>query len=54
MKRIVVTVSMGLVGCNRKSVIEVEDELSDEDIDELARDAMFSLIEWDWRAEEPR
>lgn len=54
MKTIEVIVSMGLVGCRRTTTIEVEEDLSDEEIEEQARDAMFEseLISWSWRAVE--
>ena len=48
MKTIEVTVSIGLVGCKRSSTIEVEDDMTDDEIEEEAREAMFNLIEWGW------
>jgi hypothetical protein len=47
-KTIEVTVSIGLVGCKRSSTIEVEDDMTDDEIEEEAREAMFNLIEWGW------
>lgn len=44
-------VSMGLVGCKREEIIEVEE---DDDIDEAVREWMFNEIEWSWeKVEEP-
>ena len=49
MRRIEVYVSTGKVGSRCSEVIEVEDDMSDDEIDEQAKDAMFNLIEWSWR-----
>lgn len=48
MKRIRVYVTTGFVGCGREEIIEVEDDCSDEEIEEFAREVMFSMIEWGW------
>lgn len=53
MKTIRVTVSLGLVGCRRSETIEVEDDCSEDEIEEMARDTMYSLIEWGWSVEGP-
>lgn len=42
-------VSVGLVGCRKEFKFEVEDDTSDDDIEELARDEMFNCIEWGWK-----
>ena len=52
MRTIVVTVSIGLVGCKKKQEIEVEDDTPDDEIEELAREEMFSMIEWGWGEKE--
>ena len=44
--KITVHVRMGLVGCERKSTIDVEDDLSEDDLEEIAREEMFDMIEW--------
>lgn len=49
MRKIEVYVSTGYVGSRKAEVIEVEDDMSDDDIDEVARECMFSMIEWSWR-----
>ena len=53
-KIIEVTVSLGLVGCVRTGTIEVEDDASEDEIEETARDALFELITWSWREVELR
>lgn len=50
--KIIVTVSMGLVGCKKESEIEVDDDLGDDDIEEIAREEMFTMIEWGWSKKE--
>lgn len=43
-------VHMGLVGCTRKFSVEVEDDCTDDEIDEVVRDTMFDgIIEWGWK-----
>jgi hypothetical protein len=45
-----ITVSLGLVGCKRTTTIEVDEDATEDEIEELARDAMLDgLIEWSWR-----
>lgn len=46
--KIEVHLSIGLVGCRRKITFEVEDDCTDEQIDEIAREAIFELVEWQW------
>lgn len=43
-----VSVSLGLVGCTKRSTIEVDDECDDITIEEIAREEMFNMIEWGW------
>ena len=58
--KIQVSVGVGLVGCNRKETIEIDDyELEDltesergNYIEEYAKEHMFSMIEWNWKAVE--
>lgn len=49
MKTITVHVSTGMQGSDREVEIEVDDDTPDDEIEELARDAMFEMIEWTWR-----
>ncbi len=46
-----ITVRMGLVGCVRHTVIEIEDDMTEEEIDEVAREALFQgeLISLSWK-----
>lgn len=54
MQRLTVSVSIGLVGCKRERTIEVEDDLSDDDLDAIALDVMYELVEWNWKREPPK
>ena len=53
--KIKVYVSVGLVGCKRTETIELEDDgLSDEAIEEIAKEWLNETIEWGWKkVEEP-
>jgi len=46
--KIKVHVTTGLVGADRECEIEVDDDATDDQIEEQAREAMFELIEWAW------
>ncbi len=48
MRTIEITVTMGLQGCKRTNTIEIEDGTSDDEIEEIAQEAMFELISWSW------
>ncbi len=48
MKQITVYLNVGLSGCKRTETLEVDDDLSDEEIEEVARDVMFNMMEWGW------
>ena len=61
MAKFTITLSIGLVGCEREVDIEIPDEdiegMSDEEVsrvvDEWARDEVDNMIEWGWtRAED--
>ena len=46
-------VSIGLVGCKREFSVEVEDDCTDDEIDEVVRDRMFAdIIDWGWKKKE--
>ena len=47
--RIKVYVTIGLVGCRREVELDIEDDMTDDEIEELARDTMFEIIEWGWK-----
>ena len=52
MKVIVVSVSTGYVGAKREIEFSVEDDATEEEIEEMAKEAMFSLIDWNfWEKE---
>ena len=48
MKKITVYVTLGLVGCKKEETIEVEADMSEEEIDEYTREVMFNMMEWGW------
>jgi hypothetical protein len=48
MKKFTVHVTTGFQGADRECEIEVEDDATEAQIEEDARDAMFSMIEWSW------
>jgi hypothetical protein len=47
--KITLHVSIGLSGCTRTKTFEVADDCSDDEIDEIAREAMFELVQWHWK-----
>ncbi len=49
MKKIEVSVSTNYIQCKDTTVIEVEDDATEEDINESALDAIFELIEYSWQ-----
>lgn len=47
--KIRITVSIGLVGCKRDRIIEVDDDMTDEEIDEYAKEVLFGeIVSWNW------
>lgn len=46
--RIRVHMSNGLVGCQRETFIDVDDDCEDSDIEEMSRYALWDMIEWGW------
>ncbi len=54
MQRITVTVRTNKVGSKCETWIEVEDDAEDAEIEELARDAMYEMIEWNWRKDDEK
>ncbi len=46
--KITVYVSIGLVGCRREATIEVDDDATEEDIEEEAQEAMLQMVQWHW------
>lgn len=53
MRTFQLTVSNGLVGCKVTRQFEVEDDATDQDIEEAGRDAMFEVIEWNYNEIDP-
>jgi len=49
MRKIEVTVTTGFSGCEKSMAFEVDDDVEDEDIDEIAFEHMVDLIEWNWK-----
>jgi hypothetical protein len=48
MRKIKVYLDTGFAGCKHEDIIEVDDDITDEDVDEIARDTAFNWIEWGW------
>ena len=52
MKTIIIHVSNGLNGCDRKRELEIPDEdweeMTEKQRDELMLDELFDMIEWTW------
>jgi hypothetical protein len=46
MKRIRVYVTTNRVGSKVERIFEVEDDCSEQEIEEFAKDSMFEMIEW--------
>lgn len=48
-RRIVVSVSTNIVGSETSQTLEIESDMTEDEIDDLARDTMFEMIEWGWK-----
>lgn len=48
--KIKITVSMGLVGCRRERTIEIDDGLTEEQIDEQVKEEVLGseMVTWSW------
>lgn len=46
--KIRITVSTNKVGSEKVRTIEVDDDTLEDDIEEIAKDAMFDMISWNW------
>ncbi len=44
--KVTVVVSLGLNGCRREATIEIADGTPEAEVEDIARDAMFEMIEW--------
>lgn len=49
--KIKVSVQTDKVGskCEQEIELDDEDHLTDEDLEEIAKDTMFEMIEWNWK-----
>lgn len=43
-----VSVSTGLVGSKVYEEFEIEDDATEDEIEKIARETMFNLINWSW------
>ena len=48
MRKITVWLNTGYSCCDFHETIEVEDSMSDEEIEAIAKEAAFDLIDWGW------
>ncbi len=48
MKKIKVSVSTGYTGSKREDEFEIEDDATEEEINEVALEVMFQLIDFGW------
>lgn len=48
MRKIECVLETGYVGGTRKAVIEVEDDATDDEIDEAVRDWALNYVSWGW------
>ena len=52
LKKIKWYLNTGFAGCRHEGEIEVEDDETKEEIEELAKEEAFSCIDWGWYIEE--
>lgn len=48
MRKIKWSLETGFAGCVHKGEFEVDDNATDEEIEELAREEVFNCINWNW------
>lgn len=48
MKTIVVSISTGYVGSRKECEFEVEDDATEEQINEMALEAMWDMLDYSW------
>lgn len=41
-------ISIGLVGCHKEGEFEVEENVSEDEIEQIAREEAFECIDWNW------
>jgi hypothetical protein len=49
MKKIEIKVSTNVVGSERKKIIEVDDDSTENQIEEIANETMWEMIDFSWR-----
>lgn len=49
MRKIDVSLTIGFSGADRSDTLEVEDDATDEDIEEVVREWAFNFIEFYWK-----
>lgn len=47
--KIKVSVATSKVGSKCEETLELDDDCTEEEIEECAKDAMFQMINWDWQ-----
>lgn len=50
--KIKVIVSIGLVGRRREIEFDVDDDSTDDELEEIAKEAMFEVVQWHWERSE--
>lgn len=51
MKKITAWLSTGFSCCDIRETVEVEDGMTDDEIEKIAREALFDCIDWGWYEE---
>ena len=56
MRKITCVLDTGFSGCTHKTTIKVEDDATDEDIDEIVQEWALERVSWSWSelAKEPQ
>ena len=49
MKTIVVSIQTNIVGSRCEDEFEIEDNATDEEIEDAAKDIVWNMAEWNWR-----
>lgn len=52
MKKVKWYLNTGFAGCKHEGEFEVEDDVTKEEIEELAKEEAFNNIDWEWYIEE--
>lgn len=46
------TVSIGLEGCTREGTVEVRDDATEQEIEDIVREEVLNEVEWTWFKDE--